>query len=175
MNDPRSQPASARAVREDADAEQTTQIVRATWRDTRALVKLDRRCFKPIDAFGWYEFFGLSVWPGVIALKAMNGDRIVGFIAGDPRRSEGHTIIVTIGVDPDWQGRGLGERLMRAVEARSVLPRLQLMVRVSNRPALGLYRKLGYQIVDTWRRYYGDGEDAYLMEKDISPLPQSSP
>lgn len=168
MADRRSQPAPA-------EVDQTVEIVRATWRDTRALVKLDRRCFKPIDTFGWYEFFGLCVWPGVIALKAMNGDRIVGFIAGDPRRSEGHTIVVTIGVDPDWQGRGLGERLLRTVEARSVLPRLQLMVRVSNRPALGLYRKLGYQIVDTWRRYYGDGEDAYLMEKDISPSPQVSP
>ncbi len=149
------------------------EIVRATWRDTRALVRLDRRCFKAVDQFGWYEFFGLCAWPGVIALKAVSGKRIVGFVAGDPRRSEGHTIIVTIGVDPDWQGRGLGERLMREVEGRSPrsVPRLQLMVRISNLPALGLYRKLGYQIVDTWRHYYGDGEDAYLMEKEISPSP----
>ena len=26
------------------------EIVRATWRDTRTLAQLDRRCFKPIDA-----------------------------------------------------------------------------------------------------------------------------
>ena len=43
------------------------------------------------------------------------------------------------------------------------------MVRVSNLPALGLYRKLGYEIVDTWRGYYSDGEDAYLMEKERRP------
>jgi [ribosomal protein S18]-alanine N-acetyltransferase len=141
------------------------QIERATWRDVRALVRLDRRCFKPIDQFGWYEFLGLCVWPGVIALKAVHHDRIVGFIAGDPRRHEGHTIITTIGVDPDYQRRGLGERLLRAVEARSALPRLQLMVRVSNLPALHLYRKLDYAIVETWPRFYADGEDAYLMEK----------
>jgi ribosomal protein S18 acetylase RimI-like enzyme len=147
------------------------EIVRATWRDTRALVHLDRRCFKAIDQFGWYEFFGLCVWPGVIALKAIDGNRIVGFIAGDPRRHEGHTIITTIGVDPDYQRRGLGEQLLREVEARSVLPRLQLMVRQSNLPALHLYRKLDYAIVETWPRYYEDGEDAYVMEKTLTPRP----
>lgn len=143
------------------------RISRASWRDTRALTRLDRRCFQPIDRFGWYEFLGLCVWPGVIALKAVDQERIVGFVAGDPRRHEGHTIIVTIGVDPDWRRRGVGEQLLREVEARSALPRLQLMVRVSNLPALALYRKLGYAIVETWARYYGDGEDAYVMEKTL--------
>jgi ribosomal-protein-alanine N-acetyltransferase len=147
------------------------EIARATWRDVRALVQLDRRCFKPIDQFGWYEFFGLCVWPGVIALKAIDGSRIVGFIAGDPRRHEEHTIITTIGVDPDYQRRGIGERLLREVEARSTFPRLLLMVRQSNLPALSLYRKLNYAIVETWPRYYEDGEDAYLMEKTLTPLP----
>jgi [ribosomal protein S18]-alanine N-acetyltransferase len=157
-------PSSSRD-RTATDRADALRIERAGWRDTRALVRLDRRCFKPIDTFAWYEFFELCLWPGVIALKAMMDDRIVGFIAGDPRPVEGHTIIVTVGVDPEWQGRGIGEQLLRAVEVRSTLARLRLMVRVSNQPALGLYRKLGYAIVDTWRRYYGDGEDAYLMEK----------
>jgi [ribosomal protein S18]-alanine N-acetyltransferase len=140
-------------------------IARATWRDTRALTQLDRRSFKPIDAYAWYEFCALCLTRSVIALKALSGDRPVGFIAADQRRSEGHTIIVTIAVDPAYQRRGIGERLMREVETRSALPRLQLMVRHSNLPALRLYRKLNYTIVDTWRRYYEDGEDAYVMEK----------
>ncbi len=147
------------------------RIVRATWHDVRALVQLDRRCFKPIDVFGWYEFFGLCVWPGVIALKAIAGERLVGFIAGDPRRGEGHTIIVTVAVDPAYQRRGIGERLMREVEIRSALRRLQLMVRKSNAQALHLYRKLNYEIVDVWPRYYEDGEDAYVMEKTLTPQP----
>jgi [ribosomal protein S18]-alanine N-acetyltransferase len=149
------------------------EIERATWRDVRALVRLDRRCFKPIDAYAWYEFLNLCVWPGLITLKAVHAGRIVGLIAGDPRRQEGHTIIVTVGVDPDYQRRGIGERLMREVEARSPrsVPRLQLMVRTSNLPALRLYRKLDYAIVETWPRYYEDGEDAYVMEKTLTPNP----
>ena len=149
----------------------TVTIERATWRDTRALTQLDRRSFKPIDAYAWYEFFALCVSPNVIALKALSGGQIVGFVAGDQRRSDGHTIIVTIAVDPDYQRRGIGERLLREVENRSALPRFQLMVRVSNLPALRLYRKLNYDMVDTWRRYYEDGEDAYVMEKNLTPRP----
>jgi ribosomal-protein-alanine N-acetyltransferase len=144
-------------------------IAQATWRDTRALTQLDRRSFKPIDAYAWYEFFALCIGRSVIALKALSGSQIIGYIAADQRRSDGHTIIVTIAVDPDYQRRGIGERLLREVETRSALPRLQLMVRVSNQPALKLYRKLNYDIVDTWRRYYEDGEDAYVMEKNLTP------
>jgi len=148
-------------------------IERATWRDTRALTRLDRRSFKPIDAYAWYEFYALCVARNGIALKAVSGGQIIGFIAADQRRSEGHTIIVTIAVDPDYQRHGIGERLLREVETRSArsVPRLQLMVRVSNLSALRLYRKLNYEIVDTWRRYYEDGEDAYVMEKTLTPQP----
>ena len=146
-------------------------IERATWRDTRALTQLDRRSFNPIDAYAWYEFFLLCTGRSVIALKALSGEHLIGFIAGDQRRNEGYTIIVTIAVDPDYQRRGIGERMMREVETRSAVPRLQLMVRVSNLPALKLYRKLNYTIVDTWRRYYEDGEDAYVMEKSLTPNP----
>ncbi len=147
------------------------EILRASWRDVHALVQLDRRCFKAVDAFAWYEFLGLCVWPSVIALKAVAGDRLIGFVAGDQRRSEGHTIVVTLAIDPDYQRRGIGERLLREVESRSArsAPRLQLMVRISNLPALHLYRKLNYNIVETWPHYYEDGEDAYVMEKNLTP------
>jgi [ribosomal protein S18]-alanine N-acetyltransferase len=140
-------------------------IERATWRDLRGLTQLDQRSFIPIDTYAWYEFLSLCTARSVIALKASSGQRIIGFIAGDQRRSEGHTIIVTIAVDPDYQRRGIGERLLREVETRSAVPRFQLMVRQSNLAALHLYHKLNYAIVDTWRRYYADGEDAYVMEK----------
>ena len=149
-------------------------IERAIWRDTRALTQLDRRAFSPIDAYAWYEFFMLCVSRSVITLKALSGGQIVGFVAADQRRNDGHTIIVTIAVDPDYQRRGIGERLLREVETRSALPRLQLMVRKSNLSALQLYRKLNYDIVDTWRRYYEDGEDAYVMEKNLLP-PDENP
>lgn len=145
-------------------------IVRASWRDVRALSELDRRCFLRADAFGWLTYLGVCLWPDTVALKSVTAGQIVGFVAGDPRRREGCVIIITLGVDPAWRGRGIGARLMRECErecaARFDLPRLRLQVRQSNAPAIRLYRKLDYTIIDRLPRYYGDGEDGYLMEKN---------
>jgi len=140
-------------------------IVRASWRDAWALRRLDRRCFRAADAYGWFTYFAMCLWPGLLVLKAVAGDRIVGVVAGDPRRRHGYTIIATLGVDPDVRGQGIGARLLQACEARSDLPSFRLQVRRSNTPAIRLYQKLNYTIIDSLPRYYGDGEDAYLMEK----------
>ena len=139
-------------------------IVRANWRDAWELGRLERRCFLRADTLGWFEYLGLCLWPGVVMLKAVAGGRIVGFVAGDPRRWSGHAVILTLGVDPTWQRRGVGQRLMRECEARLDLPVIRLQVRKSNTPAIALYRKLGYAIARDLPRYYSD-EDGYLMEK----------
>jgi ribosomal-protein-alanine N-acetyltransferase len=97
-------------------------------------------------------------------LKAVAGGRIVGFVAGDPRRWSSHAVILTLGVDPTWRRKGVGQRLMRECEARLDLPVIRLQVRKSNTPAIALYRKLGYASVRDLPRYYSD-EDGYLMEK----------
>ena len=153
------------ADRSAPDLPGLVEIVRATWRDTRALRKLDRRCFSRVARYGWFTFLGLSLWPGVVALKAVADRRIVGFVAGDPRRRKGYVLIVTLSVDPDWRHQGLGEQLLRECEACFDLPRFQLMVRQSNTAAIRLYQKLSYTIVADLPGFYGDGEDGYLMEK----------
>jgi ribosomal-protein-alanine N-acetyltransferase len=38
-----------------------------------------------------------------------------------------------------------------------------LEVRVSNEPAVNLYRKLGFKTSRSVHGYYADGEDAYIM------------
>jgi len=141
------------------------EIVRATWRDARALGRLDARCFRSIDAYNVITYLSLCLWPGVVTLKAAAGGRVVGVVAGDPRRRRGYTLIVTVAVDPDWRRQGIGERLMRACEAHFDLPRFRLQVRKSNSPAIRLYQRLGYAIVDALPGYYGDGEDAHVMDK----------
>jgi ribosomal-protein-alanine N-acetyltransferase len=42
-----------------------------------------------------------------------------------------------------------------------------LEVRVSNEPAIRLYEKLGFRKVQRIRFYYLDGEDAWLMAKEV--------
>ncbi|HDO20014.1 MAG TPA: ribosomal-protein-alanine N-acetyltransferase [Candidatus Bathyarchaeota archaeon] len=79
---------------------------------------------------------------------------------------KGH--IISIAVLPEYRRRGIGETLMRkAMEAMREYGATEyyLEVRVSNIPAINLYRKLNYKIVKRIPGYYLDGEDAYVMAR----------
>ena len=75
--------------------------------------------------------------------------------------------VTTIGVEPAHRGRSLGELLLVAMfdEARRRGANwLTLEVRVSNEPAQRLYRKYGFSVQGTRKRYYSDNnEDAHIM------------
>ncbi|GAB5489040.1 MAG: GNAT family acetyltransferase [Parasphingorhabdus sp.] len=54
-----------------------------------------------------------------------------------------------LGVDPDHRRKGLGRELMLAAEqwlAKRNAPKIQLMVREDNAPAIGFYKALGYEV-----------------------------
>ena len=75
--------------------------------------------------------------------------------------------INNVAIHPDYQGKGYGELAMHHVlehlrESGAQLVTLE--VRTSNRPAIALYRKLGFQIIGIRKDYYTNPvEDAYLM------------
>jgi ribosomal protein S18 acetylase RimI-like enzyme len=68
---------------------------------------------------------------------------------------------------PDYRRRGIGTALLQVCEANIRLPSVRLNVRVSNDQAIRLYKQLGYFQVGLWPRYYQDGEDALILEKQI--------
>jgi N-alpha-acetyltransferase 10/11 len=142
------------------------EIQSASIRDLGALRRLEHACFEK-DAWPLLDLIAVLTWPDVIRLKAVENGELVGFVAGDPRASEGVSWIATIGVDPRYQRRGIGRALLRACEGKTRLPRVKLTVRLSNEPAISLYEKEGYRSVDIWKRYYNDGEDGLVMEKTL--------
>ncbi len=81
--------------------------------------------------------------------------------------------VLSVAVDRNYRRRGIGRALM--IEAEKNLRSeygcnlIYLEVRVSNEPAINLYKKLGYRKLGVIPRYYHDGEDAYLMFKIVSP------
>jgi [ribosomal protein S18]-alanine N-acetyltransferase len=93
------------------------------------------------------------------------GPHVAGFAGMWIVFDEAH--ITTIGVDPPYRGRGFGELLLLALIDEAVrrgATWLTLEVRVSNDIAQDLYRKYGFAVQGTRRRYYSDnGEDAYVM------------
>ena len=135
-------------------------------RDLGALRRLEQVAFEK-DAWSLLELIALLTWPDFVRLKAAENGEMIGFVAGDPRSSEGVSWIATIAVDPRYQRRGIGRALLRACEEQTKLPRMKLTVRMSNEPAISLYEKEGYRSVDIWKRYYNDGEDGLVMEKRL--------
>jgi ribosomal-protein-alanine N-acetyltransferase len=140
------------------------EIQPASLRDLGALRRLENACFEK-DAWPLLDLIAVLTWPDVIRLKAVDDGELIGFVAGDPRRSEGANWIATIGVDPRYQRRGIGRALLHACEEKAKLPRMKLTVRMSNQGAISLYEKEGYRSVDIWKKYYNDGEDGLVMEK----------
>jgi len=142
------------------------EIQAANLRDLGSLRRLEQVCFEK-DAWPLLDLIAVLSWPEVIKLKAVENGEMIGFVAGDPRPSEGATWVATIGVDPRYQRRGIGRTLLRACEEKTKLPRMKLTVRMSNNGAISLYEKEGYRSVDIWKRYYNDGEDGLVMEKTL--------
>jgi len=91
--------------------------------------------------------------------------RIIGFVGMWLAFDEAH--ITTICVDLAHRGQGLGELLLLCMVDEAIARGatwLTLEVRVSNLSAQTLYRKYGFSVQGTRRRYYSDNnEDALIM------------
>ena len=82
---------------------------------------------------------------------------------------KGH--IVSVAVMPDDRRKGVGQALVNtAAEGMRLYNAKQcyLEVRITNESAISVYKKLGFEITRTIRSYYADGENAYVMSREIS-------
>ncbi len=142
------------------------QILEANWRDIQALYRLEKACFGR-DAWPLLDIVAVVTLPGVVRLKAVVDDQLVGFIAGEAKPKERLGWILTLGVSPDYRRLGIGRALLLECEQRLGMPRIRLSVRRTNWPAIHLYYREGYREVDVWKHYYSDGEDALILEKIV--------
>ena len=70
----------------------------------------------------------------------------------------------TIGVDPAFQGQGIGRRLLDDLLKFADGGVVYLEVRTDNEAAIALYRSAGFAQIGLRRRYYRiSGADAYTM------------
>ncbi|WP_107669920.1 ribosomal protein S18-alanine N-acetyltransferase [Cyanothece sp. BG0011] len=87
---------------------------------------------------------------------------------------EAHITLLMIA--PQYQGQGLGQLLLYGLlrdAMRRNLERATLEVRVSNQPALSLYRKFGFEIAGRRTGYYKQtGEDALVLWRSGLDYPQ---
>ncbi|HDD55677.1 MAG TPA: GNAT family N-acetyltransferase [Chloroflexi bacterium] len=145
-------------------------ILPATWRDLKEVHQLEKACFQ-LDAWPFLDILGVLTIPQIIRYKAQKGEKLIGFIAADLRRSQATAWIATLAVLPDCRRSGVGSQLLKKCEKSINLPLIRLCVRENNLPAIQLYLMHGYQQVDTWKKYYRGGDNALVFEKVVrSPI-----
>ena len=133
-------------------------------RHIAALAALEKSCF----AAPWSEAALREELqnPCALFLVAEDADGAVqGYIGCQTVLDEGY--IANVAVSPMSRHQGVGRQLLTALLARAEereLAFVTLEVRVSNFPAIHLYRQAGFHPVGTRKNYYSaPGEDALLM------------
>ena len=90
-------------------------------------------------------------------------NKVIGFVSS---YFDGEIIeILNYCIDPLYQSKGFGTKLMNdffnQVKALSAI----LEVRSSNVKAIGLYQKFDFKTIRVRKEYYSNGEDALFMQK----------
>jgi ribosomal-protein-alanine N-acetyltransferase len=92
-------------------------------------------------------------------------EHLIGYLIAHVVLDEAH--IVSLGIDPEWRGKGAGRTLLADLLRISALEHvtvITLEVRASNGIAQRLYEWGGFRAVGIRRHYYSnDGEDAITM------------
>ncbi|CBG91080.1 N-acetyltransferase [Citrobacter rodentium] len=112
--------------------------------------------------------------PGIKQLVACIDEQVVGHLCIEvtqrPRRS--HVADFGICVDANWQNRGVASALMHAMidmcDNWLRVDRIELTVFVDNAPAVAVYKKYGFEIEGTGKKYAlrnGEYVDAYFMAR----------
>lgn len=133
-----------------------------------AIAELERVCFHDpwsINSISSELHNPLSAW-----LVAVDEGGVCGYV-GSQSVLDGADMM-NIAVHPDYRKRGIGstliEKLIVLLKEKNVIS-LSLEVRASNETAIGLYHKMGFEIIGKRPGYYRNPrEDAYIMRKEFA-------
>jgi [ribosomal protein S18]-alanine N-acetyltransferase len=93
---------------------------------------------------------------------------LAGFLVAEAERHSGH--IITIDVIAAARRSGVGSLLLRAAEDRLRFAgsrSVELETAVDNVSALSFYKRHAYSVIKTFPRYYSNGVDALVLQKDL--------
>ncbi len=139
--------------------------------DREAMYRLDHRCFEPGIAFTRAQIEGFLSLESLEGVAVHSGRKLIGFAIGYLRRPSLGGIL-TLDVDPEHRRGGIGRTLFEELLARlerAGAETISLEVDVRNAPAISFYRRFGFRKVGRIRDYYGEGRDAFEMERGEAP------
>lgn len=150
-------------VERSAEVHIPIEIERMQLKDTEVVADLDKKCFP--TPWSLSAYITETHNPSGYYIVAKSGEQVVGYAGMWLIMDEAH--ITTIGVDPEFRGRKIGERmlvnLLDEALARKAR-RVTLEVRRHNHVAQSLYNKYLFQTMAVRKGYYSNNnEDAFIM------------
>lgn len=114
-----------------------------------------------------------SLAEGAVHVVALQGQEVVGWCDLRPKTATAlrHSGVLGMGVVSAHRRRGLGARMLAMtleMAGEHGIRRAELIVRVDNAPAIALYRRFGFEVEGTLRRYMSVDDryyDALLMAR----------
>jgi ribosomal-protein-alanine N-acetyltransferase len=150
---------------------QDTIIASSTEADLDAVMAIERLSFPTPWVRQAFSDELLRPWARLEVLRQAATGKVLGFCNYWLVADELH--ILNVAVHPDERRQGHAARLLQHIlgeASRNKTRVVSLEVRLSNQAAQALYRKFGFREVGTRPRYYADnGEDALLMDREVSP------
>jgi ribosomal-protein-alanine N-acetyltransferase len=150
--------------RQPSEVTGASSIRRLAYGDLPQVISIERRSF-PVP---WsLAMFVLELSkPSGICLAATEGDELLGYLVCSRYEQIWH--LMNVAVAPQRRRAGVARDLIaRLVEEGGGRLPFTLEVRVSNRPAISMYERLGFRSSGVRPRYYQDnGEDALIMWLD---------
>jgi ribosomal-protein-alanine N-acetyltransferase len=155
----------------------TCQLRKFSLNDLESVKRIDKLCFP--ETYPETIFIDLHRRFPELFIVAEENSQIIGFIVcrmepgfsrfGFRSRVKGH--IVSIAILPEHRRKGVGSTLItRAIESMRAYSARQcyLEVGVTNEEAIALYKKFEFRITRITHGYYENGEDAYIMVRNMT-------
>jgi RimJ/RimL family protein N-acetyltransferase len=121
------------------------QALDSVARERRYLLLLEAPSLEQVE-----EFVRSNIARNVAQFVALDSDRVVGWCDISPKTRAGltHTGELGMGVVADYRRQGIGYRLLEATVTKALsngLTRIELEVFSSNRAAIALYERFGFE------------------------------
>jgi [ribosomal protein S18]-alanine N-acetyltransferase len=136
--------------------------------DAARCAELEAQLFDGDDPWPAAAFLRELAAPHIHYVAARADDKLVGYggIARLGRKPPYEYEIHTIGVDPAYQGHGIGREMLNRLLAVAGDDPVYLEVRIDNTAAIAMYERAGFLNVGLRKRYYRvSGADAYTMQR----------
>lgn len=136
-------------------------------KDIFSVLKLANNCLTETYNPSIFNYFYESFPEGFIV--AENNHKIIGFIVAVNSFNKLGRILM-LAVDDRYRKKRIGSKMLNNALyelSKIQVNNVELEVRTQNKTAINFYKKNGFNIVERINCFYQNGEDAFIMKKEL--------